>query len=57
MLFFVAMIYLIGGAVTARCVLSGQSSGQGLAVSAGEIALWPLYWAWFLFSSYLGRKS
>jgi len=50
------LVYVVGGAVTARVILTGSSSGQGFVLSAGEIVLWPLYWVAFLIIYYLGRR-
>lgn len=51
-----AATYVVGLAVTARVVLAGEMLGQGHAISAGCIALWPFYWGSILISVLVNRK-
>jgi hypothetical protein len=47
--------YVLGLAATAAVVLRNQVSGQNRVFNAGALALWPLYWTWFLLSLFLNR--
>jgi len=45
---FLVMTYILGLALTAAAVLRHPAAGQNYVVNAGILALWPLYWIWFL---------
>ena len=52
---FLMMTYVLGLALTAAVVLRNQISGQNYVFNAGIIALWPLYWLWFLINLFQNR--
>ncbi len=52
---FLAVTYVLGSALTAAVVLRNQSGGRNNAFNAAVIALWPMYWIWFLISLVLNR--
>jgi hypothetical protein len=49
------MFYVLGLAATAGVVLRNQVSGQNRLFNVAILALWPLYWGWFLVSLFLNR--
>ncbi len=52
---FLAVVYVMGVAMTALMVLRDRVFSQGYVVNAGAILLWPLYWSYFLASLFLNR--
>ena len=51
------VIYMLGLVTTAIFVLQNPVFRQGYLVNAGTIALWPLYWAFYLTSLFTGRTK
>jgi len=52
---FLVVTYILGLSLTAAVVLRQQVAGRDYVIDAGVIALWPLYWVWFLINLFLNR--
>lgn len=55
MVTFLVVTYILGLSLTAAVVLRQQVAGRDYVIDAGVIALWPLYWVWFLINLFLNR--
>jgi len=55
MLTFLIVLYVLGLSLTAATVLRNQVSGQNYVFNAGVLALWPMYWIWFLVNLFMNR--
>lgn len=52
----VIMVYVLGLVVTSIALLRTQLMRHSLLMNIGSIALWPLYWGFFLTTMFLGRR-